>query len=222
LLQPVAHRTMSGVHWTLSGALAEALHELAALENSWHSSIKIHRTFQWENEQRSASPNGRLRDCAHSQKCQKSENSLWRQIAPDCPVCHQTVRCSKRTDDFNGQPLQTPTSANVALTEQWTVECPVQDQTVWCARRYNSQPTARIVVGAINTPKPPPFKPLKHPTLFIQYKSKEYTPRTQSKPSILSKFQNQVKWSKVFSDLREGDLCFFCCSCCLVAFFFSL
>jgi hypothetical protein len=41
--------------------------------------------------------------------------------------------------------------------------------------------------------EPPPFKPSKHLGLFIQYKSKEYTPKTQSKPSILSRFQNQVK-----------------------------
>jgi hypothetical protein len=39
-------------------------------------------------------------------------------------------------------------------------------------------------------------------------KSKEYTPKTHSKPSIISKWHNQVKWSKVFSDLTEGDLCF--------------
>jgi hypothetical protein len=52
---------------------------------------------------------------------------------------------------------------------------------------------AGIKVGAINTPQPPPFKPSKLLTLLIQYKSKEYTPKTQSKHSILSKFQNQVK-----------------------------
>jgi hypothetical protein len=42
-------------------------------------------------------------------------------------------------------------------------------------------------------PQPPPFKPSKLLTLLIQYKSKEYTLKTQSKHSILSKFQNQVK-----------------------------
>jgi hypothetical protein len=42
-------------------------------------------------------------------------------------------------------------------------------------------------------PQPPPFKQSKLLTLLIQYKSKEYTPKTQSKHLILSKFQNQVK-----------------------------
>jgi hypothetical protein len=113
-------------------------------------------------------------------------------------------------------------SADVALTGQWTVECPMHHRTIQCARQQRIQPTTRIVVGAINTLQPPSFKSSKFPTLNIQYKSKEHTPKTHSEPSILSKGHNQVKWSKVFSDLREGDLCFLCYSCCLVAFFISL
>jgi hypothetical protein len=42
---------------------------------------------------------------------------------------------------------------------------------------YPSIATARIVVGAINTSQPPPFKPSKLLTLLIPYKSKEYTPK---------------------------------------------
>jgi hypothetical protein len=38
----------------------------------------------------------------------KSEVSLQRQDTPNCPVCHRTVRCSKRTEDCNGQLLQIP------------------------------------------------------------------------------------------------------------------
>jgi hypothetical protein len=53
--------------------------------------------------------NGRLRDCTRSLQRQKSEDSLRRQVAPNCLLCHRTVRCTKRTEVFNGQQLQTPT-----------------------------------------------------------------------------------------------------------------
>jgi hypothetical protein len=53
-------------HRTVSGALAEALHELAALGNYWRSSTKNHRTvrcatglFGETMEQRPSSPNDR-------------------------------------------------------------------------------------------------------------------------------------------------------------------
>jgi hypothetical protein len=39
---------------------------------------------------------------------QKSEVSLQRQDTLNCPVCHRIVRCSKRIEDFNDQPLQIP------------------------------------------------------------------------------------------------------------------
>jgi hypothetical protein len=116
---------------------------------------------------------------------------------------HQIVRCAT---GLSGAPkgLKSSTvnsskpqrSADVALTGQWTMECPVHHRTIRRAHRQSSQPTARIVVGAINTPNHHHSSQSKHPTLFIQYKSKEYTLKTQSKHSILFKFQNQIKWSK--------------------------
>jgi hypothetical protein len=48
-------------------------------------------------------------DCVDCGAVYSTEVSLQRQDAPDYPMCHQTVRCSKKTNDFNGQPLQTPT-----------------------------------------------------------------------------------------------------------------
>jgi hypothetical protein len=51
----------------------------------------------------------RQRSTVEQSDRQKSEDSLRCQIAPDCPVCHRTVRCHKKTEDFNGQQLQTPT-----------------------------------------------------------------------------------------------------------------
>jgi hypothetical protein len=55
-----------------------------------------------------------------------------------------------------------------------------------------STATARIVVGAINSPQPPPFKPSKFLDLNIQYKSKSLHSKTQSKDQILSMPQNQL------------------------------
>jgi hypothetical protein len=90
----------------LSGALAGALCELAALGNSRSSSTKNHRTVRWALGATTDSANGRLRDCARSLKRQRLEDIMQRQVAPDCPVCKWTVRCTTRTDDFNGQQLQ--------------------------------------------------------------------------------------------------------------------
>jgi hypothetical protein len=73
-------------HTGLSGALAGALSELTALGFSERSSTKNHSTDRWDKEQRSTSPNGRLRDCVRSMQRQKSEHSLRRQVAPNCPV----------------------------------------------------------------------------------------------------------------------------------------
>jgi hypothetical protein len=68
LVQPVAHRVLSGVHRTLSGAHAEAPHELTALEFYQSHCTKIHRTVRCATglsgeptEQRSTSP---MVDCA--------------------------------------------------------------------------------------------------------------------------------------------------------------
>jgi hypothetical protein len=64
--------------------------------------------------------------------------------------------------------------------------CPVCPLKELLANSYNSG-------WGYKYPQPPPFKTSKHHTLFIQYKSKEYTPKTHSKPQIFSKCQNQVK-----------------------------
>jgi hypothetical protein len=101
-------------------------------------------------------------------------------VQPNCPV-QQKNRLLERSSAPNPNGRLTWHSPD---NEQWRVRC---------AHRQNSRPTARIVFGGYKYPQPPPFKPSKHPTLFIQYKSKEYTPNTQSKPSILSKLQNHVK-----------------------------
>jgi hypothetical protein len=155
-------------------------------------------------KQRSTSPTVNCGRLHHNLKRLKVRDSLWCQVAPDCPVHHKDRRLQ----------WSTAPNPNGRLTST--------HRTVRCVHRQRSQPTARIVVGAINTSQPQPFKLSKLSSLYIQYKNKAYTPKTNSKPSILSKCHNQVKWSKLFSGLREGGLCFNCCYCSLVAFFISI
>ena len=132
----------------LSGAQAGALSELATLGNSQRSSAKNHWTVWYAiglsdepTEQRSTPPIVDYGSLHCSLKRQKSEDSLRRQVAPDCLVCHWTVRCTTRTDDFNSQQLQTP-----------TIDWRGAHRTVRCAHRQTEQPTARMLVGVINTP----------------------------------------------------------------------
>jgi hypothetical protein len=60
----------------LFGALDGALRELVALEFSRSSSTKNHQTVRCVLGATIDSTNGRLRNCARSLQCQKSEDSL--------------------------------------------------------------------------------------------------------------------------------------------------
>jgi hypothetical protein len=97
---------------------------------------------------------------------QKSEDSLRCQIAPDCLVCRRTVRCRKKTEDFNGQQLQTPTVGWCGTHR--TVNNVVSGAPPYCSV-CPSIATTRVVVGAINTTQPPSFKTSKHSNILIQY-----------------------------------------------------
>jgi hypothetical protein len=79
-------------------------------------------------------------------------------VAPDCPVCHRTVRCTTGAGESNGRLQRATGVAGTGLSGVSADRKP--------------QPMARIVVGAINTPQPPPFKAFKLSTLHTQYKSK--------------------------------------------------
>jgi hypothetical protein len=154
--------------------------------------------------QRSTLPkvdSGRL---LHSLKRQKSEDSLRRQVAPDCPVCHRTVRCTTRTYDFNGQQLQTPTVGWRGM--HWTVNSSMSGahQTVRCAHRQRSQPTARIVVAAINTPNHLHSNHPSFPLFTLNTRAKNTLQRhiqsLQSSPSSKIKSSDQkclVTWERV-------------------------
>jgi hypothetical protein len=125
---------------------------------------------------------------------------------------HQTIRCTtglsgaarrqKTSTINNSKPQQ---STDMALTGQWTVECPVHHRTLRCAHRHQGWNSG----WGYKYPQSPPFKTSKHWTSSFNTRAKEYTPKTQSKHQILSKLQNQVMWTEVLSDLREGDLCLF-------------
>jgi hypothetical protein len=86
--------------WTVSGAPGRINLQLFTFGFLRRSSAIIHRTVRCATrlsgapvEQRLSTRNGRL--CKVNSKIQMSEQRV--REAPDCPVCHRTVRCHKRT-----------------------------------------------------------------------------------------------------------------------------
>jgi hypothetical protein len=58
----------------------------------------------------SGAPKGQTTSTVNSSKPQRSADvALTGQWTVECPLHHRIVRCTQRTDDFNGQQLQTPT-----------------------------------------------------------------------------------------------------------------
>jgi hypothetical protein len=163
-----------------------------------------------------------------------SEAAL-RYNSPDCPVCHRTVRCAKRSNgysatvDCNGH-LRTLQCADNARRSQSsrqrrTGQCivPVRCGTglsgatrrqssngrprpnpngwvTWLAHRtvsgapIDSSHPQRLFwwLRAINTPKPAPLQPSKHPSLSFQYKSKVQHSKTQIKATDPIKVPNSI------------------------------
>jgi hypothetical protein len=110
--------------------------------------------------------------------------------APDCPMWHRTVQCSKTTDSSKGQLLRT-------LTVGWRGGAP--------DHRQQPSPTVMKVVGGYKYPQPPSYQS-KHSKHLIQYKSKSLHSKTHQIDWILSKPPNQLNSIR---DLREGVLCSF-------------
>jgi hypothetical protein len=212
LVLSVAHRTLSGVHGTLSGAQAKAPTNWP-LSDFFHShSAKIHWTVRcapdwpvctghvrWGN---GATVNCVQRSTAMSDeqwtvrkikvRATKSEHTGLSSVPPDCLV----------PQEDEGLQRSTAPNPNDLLTWQAldNEQCHVR-----CTTRLSVVPsttTARIVVGAINTPQPPPFKQSKFSKLHIQHKSKNIHSKAHPKDQILSKPQNQlnclVTWERVF------------------------
>jgi hypothetical protein len=92
-------------------ALAQANQPLSGIHPT--RSAIIHRTVRCapdcpvsQRSNGSLRANGRLQKCTVANSAaQKSEHISQR--SPDCPVWHQTVRCSKKIKGSNGQQLQT-------------------------------------------------------------------------------------------------------------------
>jgi hypothetical protein len=127
LLQPVAHRTLSDVHWTLSGAQAGALHEQAGPLSGILSAHPLKFTgLSGVPPDYLVSPrsNDHLRPTVDCADCDASLQHRSQKTV--CNVrLHRTVRCATRLSGApKGQKFsmvigsKPQRSADVALTEQ--------------------------------------------------------------------------------------------------------
>jgi hypothetical protein len=122
-----------------------------------------------------------------------------------CPVRHHTVRCHMKTKLQRSKPSE----------PYWLGDVASAPDTVRCAHRQQPAPMVELVVGAINTPQPPPLQQSKHSSHSIQYKSNTQHSKTQIKAFDLIKVPNSIL---VFRTCEKIVLVFLCCSCCLVGF----
>jgi hypothetical protein len=198
----VAHQTLSCVHCPGQGT-----RELATLGILWES-LRYNSPDCPVDMSGEPTEHGQLRQRStevNSKKCTVQKSELRSQNAPDCPVLQED----------KGLQRSIAPNPNGKLTWHalYNEECHVR-----CTNGLSDVPstaTARIVVRAINTPQPPPFKPSKFSELHIQYKSKG----KHSKDTIKAFNSLQApKSTQLLRDLREDHLCFFCCSCCLDCF----
>jgi hypothetical protein len=144
----------------------------------------VHQTCpvsQWSNDNLRS-----MVDCVYSKsaqcKSQRLEQRSQNIRPPDCPV------------QLQDKGLQWPTAPNPNGSLTWhapdTEQCPVR-----CTTGLSGAPsttTTRIVVGAMNSPQPPPFKLSKFSELHIHCKSKILHSKTHSIDQILSKPPNQL------------------------------
>jgi hypothetical protein len=82
-------------------------------------------------------------------------------VAPDCPV-PQVVRAPT---------VETVRTRTVGWRGWRTGQCPVAHRTVWCTHQQTDSPAIELMVGAMNTPQPPPLQASKFFRHLIQYKS---------------------------------------------------
>jgi hypothetical protein len=115
---------------------------------------------------------------AESEQRQKAHRTM----NSDCPVRHRTVQWPTLSE------LQRLNRQNPNGWVTWLAH-----RAVRCAHRQQPSPTAVLVVGAINTPQPPPFKVSKFSAYCIQYKSSRLHSKTQTRDQIFSKVQNHSK-----------------------------
>jgi hypothetical protein len=168
----VCHRTVSGA----PGAIQAELHTFGFLRQL---SAIIHRTVRCAKRSNDSQRNDRLQRSADNVNSARTVRSELEQRQKT----HQTVTGAPRCQSSNGRNRQNP--------NDWVTWLP--HRTVRCAHRQQPSPTAVFVVGAINTPKPSPFKASKFPAFCIQYKSSRLHSKTQTRDQILSQVQNHSK-----------------------------
>jgi hypothetical protein len=95
-----------------------------------------------------------------SAQSQSSRQKAHRTTNSACPVPHR-LSGAPRSQSSNGRNRQNPNGWVTWLAHR----------TVRCAHRQHPSPMVELVVGAINTPQPPPLQPSKNSLLHIQYKS---------------------------------------------------
>jgi hypothetical protein len=145
------------------------------------------------------------------EQCASQKSEQQSQKAPDCPVPQEDKELQWSTTPNPNGLLTWQALDNEQCHVRCTTglsgvppDCPVCPSTT----------TAGIVVGAINTPNHhhsshPSFHPFTFNTRAKAY-TLRHTQKIKSSPSLKS--------TQSLCDLREGVLCFFCCSCCLDCF----
>jgi hypothetical protein len=115
-----------------------------------------------------------------SKTSEKAGRTRLSGLAPDYLVCHK------------GRRIQRSTALNPNGRLTW--QAPDNEQChVRCTRRQKAAafcPMAIIVVGAINTPQPPPFSRPKHSMHQHSIQEQEIHSKIHSKLSIFSKCHN--------------------------------
>jgi hypothetical protein len=162
--------------------------------------------------------NGRLHQRSTAVDCA----AVW-SVRSQKTVCdvrsYQTVRCTKRIDDFSVQQLQTPTIDWRGTHRTVNNRVSGAHRTVPCAHRQTKQPTTRMLVGAINTPNhlhsSKPSFPLSTFNTRSNNTIQRYIQSLQSSPSAIIKSSDQkclVTWERVicvsFVSLVAWLLCF--------------
>jgi hypothetical protein len=120
----------------------------------------IHRTVRCASGATAKKRNGRLQQSPTNVNSARIVRAESEQLegALDSEQCLSGAPSCQSSNDRNRQ------NPNGWVT--WLAH-----RTVWCAHRQTASPTVGLVVGAINTPQPPPLQASKFFRHLIQYKS---------------------------------------------------
>jgi hypothetical protein len=190
MVQPVAHRTLSGVpvaalaNWPLSSFLRATIIKFTGLFGVPPDCSVCHRTVRWANGATVNFANGRLCWRRNSEQCRsrtaKSKRTGVSGVPLDCPVPQE--------DKW----LQRSTTPNPNGWLTW--HAPDNDKCyVRCAYRQQSQPTARKCLEAINTPN---HLHSSHPSLpHISFNTRAKNTLQRHNQSIQSPTSSKIKSS---------------------------